>query len=374
MKIYKPTPAQITAWVDKHFESKPRKDGTELRICNPFDGDEGYHFNISVHKASCHDWRGDEWAGPKNPKTGKRQCTFLKFVCKFLNCSYHEAARAISAAAGSAVAYTAAGYRVEGSEGQDGPKEAKEKPLVELPPGSEPIIGSKQRTTAGIVANWLESRGVSKELSILHNIHHIGAEVVFPYYEFGTLVYWQTRSSINKIFRFPDQKQFGVNKSEFIYNFDGIEPATYVIVAEAIFGALTLGAQACATGGADMGPMQVRKLKLLGPRDGIILAPDNDVAGLKSVLRNGQLLAAAGLSVSVSVPPKIAYRDTDGSERLTKDWNELYTGAKMSLSDIRDVFEDGVVPLDTKTRMTLAGFVTGNGKVTLQQAATKLLR
>jgi len=364
-RIYKPTPEQITAWVAKHFDYKPRKNGNELVICNPFDGDDGYHFNISTLKATCHDWRGDEWAGPINPRTRKRSCTFLKFVRLFLDCSYHQAARAVSVAAGSTVAFAKATGRPDGSDGRP---EVTEKPLVALPVGCEPLIRTTQKKMASLVMVWLQSRGVSPQLVKAANIHHLGADVIFPYYEYDQLVYWQQRSALNKRFLFPDEQAYGVTKGQFLYNFDKIEPASYLIVTESIFGCFTLGEQCCATGGADMTDMQARKIKLIGPRDGVILSPDNDGAAIKSVIRNGAMLGGRGLPIFLSLPPALPYRDEDGRERTTKDWNELYTKLKMSLDEIREVFEHNIMPLNESTRFKLLGMSSGlTGKPTVNR-------
>jgi hypothetical protein len=59
---FNPTPEQIEAFVAHYFDFKARKNGRELVICNPFDGDADFHFNVSKAKGVCHDWHGDEWA------------------------------------------------------------------------------------------------------------------------------------------------------------------------------------------------------------------------------------------------------------------------------------------------------------------------
>jgi hypothetical protein len=153
-----------------------------------------------------------------------------------------------------------------------------------------------------------------------------------PIYEFDELVYWQARSRMNKRFLFPSQEQFDkegkliakseVSKGDFYYGFDDAELASYVIITEAIFDKNTLGDQCLASGGADLTANQVNKIKLLDPKKGIILSPDNDSAAIRSVLRNRQRLEQLSYPLYFSIPPKLKYQE-DGETKLTKDWNEI---------------------------------------------------
>ena len=341
---FKPSADQITAFVTANFpEAKPRKGGIEFRINNPFDGDTGKHFNIGTN-GFVHDWRGDEWAGPPNPRTGKRTCTFLNFVRLYLGCSYHDAIRAV---AGTGT--------IPSLKRLMSVPDTLEKALVALPVGSEPLWLSSQKLAAQTVLSWLYSRGIDDNMVKVHGIHHVGTDVVFPYFEFSQLCYWQTRSLVNKVFRFPSQELYGVTKGQFLYNFDHIEPASYLVVVEAIFGCHTLGAQTVASGGAILTPTQVKKMKLLGPRDGIILGPDNDIAGIKSICDNAREMDGLGYPLFYSLPPMLPYVDEDGTTKLTKDWNELVTKLHWSLPDIRSAFEKAIVPLTPAERFKLIG-------------------
>jgi hypothetical protein len=151
---------------------------------------------------------------------------------------------------------------------------------------------------------------------------HCGLAVVWPYYEYDELVYWQSRSRVNKEFLFPPES-VGVIKTDFLYGFDQVEPASHIIITESIIDSQTVEEQCVATGGASLGSKQVRKIRALGPRDGIILAPDNDLAGLKSVLYNATLLRPLQTKLYVSLPPAIEYTNDDGELDFTTDWNEV---------------------------------------------------
>lgn len=344
--MYVPIPPnKITAWIYKHFpDCKPRKGGEELRINNPFDGDTGHHFNISVLKGYTHDWRGDEgWAG-FNPNTGKiNKRTFLRFVQQYLiqqrgRCSFPEAVQDVLGASSGALALLK-WHRTRLLP------ESKETASLELPEGTTEF-GRGTKLETGLCA-WLASRGVDDRKIKKYRIMYSGLNVVWPYYEYDpTPVYWQSRSRINKVFRFPPES-VGVTKGQFFYGFDQAEPASFIIITESIFGCLTLEDQCLATGGASITETQVKKLRLLGPKDGIILAPDNDKAGIESILHNATLLQPLGYKLFYALPPIVKLPD----DQLSKDWNDLVKVA--NAAEIRKTFEISVKPLNLQQRLYL---------------------
>lgn len=316
-------PEKIIAWITKNFSYKTRKGGSEYCINNPFDDDTGYNFNINPVKGTAHSWRGDEWAGPINPETNRRNCSFIKFVRLYKKCSYSEA---VSDVLGTSVDIR---FYLR-SENRLTDKKAKRKVAVALPKGVEPLAPATDMQ-ANLLKSWLKSRGYLSDDIAKNDIHSLGMDVYWPYYEFDTLVYWQSRSRLNKQFNFPsldvyDEKgnivgQTDGTKGDFLYGFDDIEPASYVILTEAIFDKHTIGEQSLASGGAILTPKQIGKLKILGPRH-IILSPDNDLAGIKSIVSNNQLLSSYGFTVYYSIPPSLEY-EQEGVKKLTKDWNEI---------------------------------------------------
>jgi len=334
MAYVKIPPSKIRSWIEDNFDYKTRRDGEEYVINNPFNGDTGYHFNINPEKGTCHDWRGNEWSGI-NQKTGKRNsCSFLRFAQKYLKCSFPDAAKAVL---GSFVNFK----NLERSQGNQEDLKAEEEPSVALPDGSEKLIHSTDKV-ADILKKWLASRGVFEDDVKLYDLHHRGMEVVWPYYEYGELVYWQSRSRLNKVFRFPSS-DVGVSKGDFLYGFDMVEPANYVVITEAIFDAHTLKDQAMASGGAVLTANQIKKLKLLGPNDGVILAPDNDKAGMQSVIHNFKLLDGGGFKVYYSLPPQ---------EYDCKDWNEI--GEKTNdFSSVKKIMESNINKLNSREMVRL---------------------
>ncbi len=347
----------IIAWITKNFDYKTRKGDTEYCINNPFDGDTGYNFNINPAKGRCHDWRGDEWAGPINPETNHRNCSFIKFVRLYRKCRYSEAVRDVLGASVDIRQYLRPENRLTDQN-------AKKKVAVALPDGVEPLMTSID-SQAKILLNWLSTRGYTKEDIIKNDLQHLGMDVYWPYYEFDTLVYWQSRSRLNKRFNFPSLDiynksgkivgQVDGTKGDFLYGFDDIEPASYVIITEAIFDKHTLGEQTLASGGAMLTPKQIGKLKIIGPRRGIILSPDNDTAGLKSVISNYQLLSSHGFEVYCSIPPSLKY-ERDGKEHYTKDWNEI--GQYVAGFDkVRKIHDDGIRKITEEVLVELGGLL-----------------
>lgn len=340
---YKQIPAsKIEAWIERNFDFKPRKGGSEYCIHNPFDGDTGYNFNISPDKGVCHDWRGDEWAGPINPETGKRNCSFIKFLRLYLKCSYRQAVEELLGGSEDVSGYLR-------PEGRVTDREAKKKVSVALPNGARLLAGS-QDIQAKAIRKWLKTRGYTNEDIVNSELYHLAMDVYWPYYEFDTLVYWQSRSRMNKRFNFPTLEvydEFGRvvgetdgSKGDFLYGFDEIEPASYLIITEAIFDKNTLREQSLASGGAILTENQIKKLRILGPREGIILSPDNDKAGLKSIITNAILLQRQGFKVYYSLPPKMRY-EKEGETFETKDWNELGQYV-VGFENVRKLHDDNI--------------------------------
>lgn len=335
-------PANIIAWCHRHFDVKERKGGKRLVFNNPFDGDTGRHFSVSPYDGWASDWRGNSWSGPPSRKTGKPNCSFIHFVQLYLKCDHQTALRDVLGASADLSEYLRPRDRQE-------PPEREEEPSLSLPDGARPLWSA---TGLGAIClkNWLAKRGVGPELVESRQLYYRGDEVIWPYFEYGELVYWQSRSRLNKRFTFPDES-VGVTKGQFLYGFDEVEPASYAILTEAIFDCLVLGENAMASGGAIITPDQVQKLRLLGPKDGIILAPDNDKAGIKSICSNYKLLLPLNLPLFYSIPPELPY--TIGNKKKTaKDWSDLGRWI-CGFDKVRRLMEDELRKLDQQALVEL---------------------
>ncbi len=316
-------PNAIEKWVQKHFDYKKRtgKEGPELVIANPFYGNDKKKFNISLSKAVCHDWRSDDWA-PVNSKTGERNCSFIKFVQLYNKCSFNEAVLDILGNAGKAFLYV-------GAQDQTDAEELKENTSVVLPGGVRSIVGSKD-LQADLLIKWLKSRGYTEEEIDKYKLHYAGMDVYWIYYEYDEFVYWQSRSRLNKRFNYPSSNR------DYLYGFDYVEPAKYLMITESIFDKHVLGDQTMASGGAVLSDNQIKKIKVIGPKEGIILSPDNDKAGIKSVVENAKLLIPLSYKIFYSIPPK-NYNGVN-----IKDWNDLFVKCKLSCDQIREIHYNNI--------------------------------
>jgi hypothetical protein len=354
----------IESWIAKRFDYTKRtgRNGEELVLANPFYHNDKRKFNINLAKATCHDWRGDHWAGPVNPQNNRRNCSFIKFVRLYLKCSYAEAIKDVLGSSVDLKQYLYPENRITDEA-------AKSTLNVRLPESSSPLIPSnKNDDLTRILSKWLYSRGYDDQSILKSDLHYVGMDVYWPYYEFDTLVYWQSRSCLNKRFEFPSLHVYDVNgsvigtidcgKGDFFYGFDDVDHSSYLIITEAIFDKNTLGEQALASGGALLTQKQIKKIKLLGPKKGIILSPDRDRAGIESIINNYEMLNSLDLKLYYSLPPNESYKDEYGNAIQIKDWNDL--GRYVSGFDgVRTIHDENIIKLNTSSLVKLYELLNG---------------
>ena len=181
---------------------------------------------------------------------------------------------------------------------------------VELPPLSKPFTDKSFPQARQLALNYLNSRKVSEQTAIKQQLHYTPNSIVFPYVEYDTIVFWQSRDLIEKKFLFPDESLTGLAKTDYLYNFDNIEPGDDIIIVESIFNCISLGDGCVASGGAIISGAQPRKLRVFNPKV-LILAPDNDDAGKKS-LRSNFFLLHKDFALAYCLPPL-----------GVKDWNDF---------------------------------------------------
>lgn len=306
----------IERWVSKHFKYKKRRNDTQIVICNPFDGDTKWHFNISLESTKSrrtgkynyyvHDWRPDKSMWDTN---------FVRFVANYKNISYFEALKEIKGDCLSALeTYKEAINNNSLEEKNENEKEEPLEYIVELPPNCKNI--SKENLDdkiCKISINYLNKRKISLEKAKSYSLKFNTQGIIFPYIEYGEVVYWQLRDVISKRFDFPKQS----NKTDYIFGFDNVEPNDNMFITESIIDAMCIGENCIATGGATIVGKQIRKIKALNP-DIIVLCPDNDEAGIKSLRQNYDLINNYFVNVKIAycLPPKSDKYDI-------KDWNDI---------------------------------------------------
>ena len=304
-------PAQIKSWVSKHFEYKSASNGRQVRICSP-DDDAGWHLWINLELAkSKRNGKVDYWVHDFRPNHRQWDGSFVRFVQQYKKISYFGALKEICGNKNNAIEILREAKSDNGQSAESDAQEPEEK-LVKLPQNSKLASDGKGKAHQ-IALNYLKQRLVSVESIKIHQIHYTSSSLIFPYIEYGMVVYWQQRSIINKQFLFPDAKETKSAKTDFLYGFDDVEPGQAVFVCESIFDCLSLGANTVALGGAVIAGRQLRKLRALNP-SAIILVPDNDRAGISSLAYNHERLTSVFGDIRYCLPPK-------GKLDL-KDWNE----------------------------------------------------
>lgn len=349
---YNIPPSKIKKWVEANFEFKTRKNGTEYLICNPLVDTKEKRFNINIETGGCWDWNvGDKWAGDPNPKTKKRPCHIVRFVQLYRGVSFRDALKEL-------VGENSLIYAYEDSKPKEVPKDDPETVQIAIPRGFKPLEGPTNML-ATPAWNYLIRRGYTQEEILEQNIHYRGSDILWLYTEFGELVYMQSRNIYTKKFWFPSTTvkdndgnilgELDITRNDVLYGFDEIPRAEYLILTESIFDKNILGKHALSTGGAILTDGQIKRVKLVGPRQGVVLAPDNDKAAIESILANGVKFSNLGYQVFFSIPPKIQLQ----GDKYTKDWNEMYTELKLTKREIVETMNKRLVKFDDTSRLRL---------------------
>jgi hypothetical protein len=287
--MIKPKPDQITKWIKKHFgdDYKTAKHGREIRINNPLSIDDGYHLWINIYKAIVNDFRPRY----KNLVSG----SFLSFVMKYKNITFREAAEEVIGSVD---------YKDYNYDSNNISESSTSKTIIKLPEDFIKLT-YEDDVISPIIKRYLNQRCISNGKIYTSGLGYSGLNVVFPYYEFNQIVYWQQRSITNKEFRFP----LDSNKADFIYGFDNIDSTEPVIITESIFNSLMFD-NAVAIGGSDLSDMQKNKLRRLKPKK-LIMALDNDDAGKVGTSKAYEKLNTY-FDMYYSLPPS-----------QDEDWNDI---------------------------------------------------
>lgn len=303
------TEYHIETWIAKNFTYKKAGNGRQLRINNPFTVDDNYHLWISLEitplKKGPYKGKKDYWVNDFRP--GMFHGSFVNFVKKYRNISYNKAVSEITGKTGGELKSFLKYQYNKSKEVKVEEEEVEE--FINLPEGSSPFSDNKTHRLKQIALNYLNQRMINDELVEKYDLHYTLSTIVFPYYEYGVLVYWQQREILNKKFLFPDSEKTGLSKTDYVFGFDFVEPHSILIVVESIFNSMSVGDGCIASGGAVIAGKQKQKIIALRPKT-IILSPDNDKAGIASLIKNYYELKGITI-ITYCLPPK-----------GIKDWNE----------------------------------------------------
>lgn len=308
----KPTSDQIESWVRSHFDKvKERYSASKGQRCllvnNPAEpSDSGFHVGIFPEECKVHDFR---------PEMDKYNGDFVRFIAQVRGYRWIDAYLEITGEASGTIEdmIHRAKTRLD-AESKKVKAAAREKPMeiISMPKGFSPISDNPNKLCQ-MALSYLAKRQVSHEEAIKLKIHYGVNSICFPYYEYDELVYWQIRDITTKVFTFPE----GGRGQEFIWNFDNLQTMGDVFITESIFNAIVIGNGGAAAGTANMSPQQIRKLKALQPGR-IILCPDNDKAGIASIIHNFFALEAEAV-FKKSNHNRILYAVP---KQVKQDWND----------------------------------------------------
>lgn len=328
---------EIEAWVRSNFDVKNKNKKGWLKICNPFQGretgteDTKYHMNIHTGTGAVRDWR---------PNHKHHDSNIVKFVQDYLRCSKAEAVKAIKSAKKSDIS----SILEEGIEEQ--PQNLIDEINLKLPENCWTFEGTNGKLK-DICVNYLKSRNIDLQTAIDWGLMYGIGTIIFPYIEYGEVVYWQSRDITSKRFEFPDSS-CGLVKTNFLWGWHRADPGTALYIVEAIFNAISIGPGALASGGASLGEKQSQKLDVLSPEK-IVLCPDNDAAGIASLIYNYEILKDHKEYLWYCLPPIIdGIKDWNDLDQLKVKNNELYK-QYIKEDSIKEYIDNNMKKLDLLT-------------------------
>lgn len=149
-------------------------------------------------------------------------------------------------------------------------------------PESFKLIGIDNNKYAQIVEKNLRSRGFSISRLQMAGVGYCtkgeyAHRIVIPYYSEGELIYFNARrlTASGTKFKNPKADEFGIGKTQIIYNRDALYIYSKIYIFESATNALTLGSNATATGGKILSQWQISKY-IESPANTIIIGLDDD--------------------------------------------------------------------------------------------------
>lgn len=152
--------------------------------------------------------------------------------------------------------------------------------------------------------------------------------IIFPFYRKGKLIYFQGRlfTGFGPKMKNPPEEQYGIGKSQLIYNVDAFYIYNKAYLVESITNALTLGDMAGASLGKAVSPYQLSNI-LMSPCEKLVIILDPDA--MMEALEVGMQVVHHKKTKVVQLPDKIEVK----GELKDADVNEL--GRQKTMSFIK---------------------------------------
>lgn len=171
----------------------------------------------------------------------------------------------------------------EGIDYYEGPKRSEvEIRTIELPPSFK-LLSIGDSNIGQLARGYMRKRGFNiLSLSMMGIGYCTNGDftgmIILPFYRKGKLVYFIGRRflalGVNK-FNNPDAEQFGIGKTELIFNEDALQVYSTIYIVESVINALTIGPNAIAIMGKKISQIQLSKI-LRSPVKRIVICLDPD--------------------------------------------------------------------------------------------------
>lgn len=257
---------------NNNIEIKETSDDNEIRINSIYENDNKFKLYISLDKGVFHCFKSGE--GGKVEKLFSHIVNINEGdILNYLVKNYFNSNEVVKE------------IIVDKNEELELPKDLKF--FRETENDSGLIISGRKKAY-----NYLARRGISEE--VINELGYItnsdsmyNNRIFIPFFEEEKLVYFQTRdfTNISKM-RYINPK--GFSSKQFVYNIDKIKDE--VVIVEGLFDAMTIdNIPATAIMSADLNLNQAKKIMFKAPKE-IIIIPDNDETGNRTLTKNIELL------------------------------------------------------------------------------------
>ena len=190
---------------------------------------------------------------------------------------------------------------------------------VELPQGFK-LLTQGENLIAKAARHYIHKRGFDIEKLALNGIGYCdegeyNGYIIFPYYRKGELVYYQGRifQGAGTKMKNPPDSQFGIGKSQVVYNLDAFYIYQKVYLVESITNSLTLGDPAGGINGKKISDHQLSQI-LMSPCSSIVILLDPDA--YTEALKLGMQLCHYKKVKVVKLPDEKDVNDLGKSETL----------------------------------------------------------
>lgn len=152
-----------------------------------------------------------------------------------------------------------------------------------------PKYASRKAAASVAASAYLRGRGFSTDDVEFYDLRvdDVDEHIIVPFYEEGTLVYYQIRGIYNGLKLNPPKGE-SLGKSVYLFNHDGARRERDIVIVEGWADAITVGRNAVSIQGKLLSKLQAEKLASIGKRFTFFFDADDDTAEFQ--VKSAQLL------------------------------------------------------------------------------------